>query len=206
MCICTVIRKYVTGGHVPSGPYRVYLAKEILGRILPCCCFTMKILRITNNIAAVNFPYYTLHCQHNISWRLQNLQKDYWDLDFLKISNKVSLFEEKKSLSWPRPGASGRAVWVRLWKGETSVGTCSIRENCQKESPPHFWSMCFIKFVDRSKANYAIGNVDKELGFRNIPAPCLGQNPHIFCRSLSKVPLQPWLIRTLRDFFYLFCT
>ena len=138
MCICTVIRKYVTGGHVPSGPYRVYLAKEILGRILPCCCFTMKILRITNNIAAVNFPYYTLHCQHNISWRLQNLQKDYWDLDFLKISNKVSLFEEKKSLSWPRPGASGRAVWVRLWKGETSVGTCSIRENCQKESPPIF--------------------------------------------------------------------
>ena len=107
--------------------YLLNLAKGILGRILPCCCFTMKILRITNNIAAVNFSYYTLHCQHNISWRLQKLEKDYWDLDFFKISNKVSLFQEKKSLSWPRPGASGRAVWVRLWKGETSVGTCSIR-------------------------------------------------------------------------------
>ena len=179
MCICTVIRKYVIGGHVPSGPYRVYLAKEILGRILPCCCFTMKILRITNNIAAVNFPYYTLHCQHNISWRLQNLQKDYWDLDFLKISNKVSLFEEKKSLSWPRPGASGRAVWVRLWKGETSVGTCSIRENCQKESPPPFLKHVFHQICGQIQGKLCYWKCWQGVGISKYSRPLFGtKSPH----------------------------
>ena len=127
------------------------LAKGILGRILPCCCFTMKILRITNNIAAVNFSYYTLHCQHNISWRLQNLEKDYWDLDFFKISNKVSLFEEKKvylGRDLAHQGGPSGSGSEKAKHPLVHVVIGKIVKNNPPPHTPHFWSMCFIKFLD----------------------------------------------------------
>ena len=56
--------------------------------------------------------------------------------------------------------------------------------------PPHLCSVCFITFMDSSKANLVLEKFDKKLGFGQTPPPVWSKRPNFSVFSFWRLPLR----------------
>ena len=57
--------------------------------------------------------------------------------------------------------------------------------------------MCFITFMDSSKANLVLEQIDKKLELTAPPPPLVGQNPKVFQKSVFSAFLnESWVVQT----------